>query len=53
MLAAVWVGAQEKSQYDLGLPMKEARAIMQANEQMFPAALQGFIQALERDSWIS
>lgn len=53
MLAAVCVGAQEKSQYHLGLPTKKARRLMQANEETFPAAYQDFVQALERGGWIS
>ena len=52
-LAAVCVGAQEKSQYNLGLPTKKARRLLQADENTFPAACQDFVQALERGHWIS
>lgn len=52
-IAAVCLGAQTKSQYDLGLPMEEAKRITQANEQTWAAALQDFVQALIRDGWIS
>lgn len=53
VLAAVCVGAQEKSQYNLGLPTKKARRLMQADEQTFTAAYKDFVQALKHGGWIS
>jgi hypothetical protein len=53
MLAAVCVGAQEKSQHNLGLPTKKARRLIQADERTFPAACQDFVQALQSGHWIS
>lgn len=52
-LAAVCLGAQEKSQHNLGLPTKKARRVMQADESNFTGALNDFVQALERGGWIS
>lgn len=52
-LAAVCIGAQEKSEFNLGLPTKKARKVMQADVSKFPAAVQNFVQALERGGWIT
>jgi hypothetical protein len=52
-LAAVCVGAQEKSDFNLGLPTKKARRVLKADESTFQGAVQDFVQALERGCWIS
>jgi hypothetical protein len=51
-LAAVCLGTQEKSEFNLGLPTKKARQVMQADASTFSAAVQNFVQALERGGWI-
>jgi len=53
MLAAVCVGAQEKSEFNLGLPTKKARRVLQANESTFQGTVQNFVHALERGGWIN
>lgn len=52
-LAAVCLGAQEKSEINLGLPTKKARRVLKADESTFQGAVQDFVQALERGGWIS
>jgi hypothetical protein len=52
MLAAYCLGRQEKCKYDLGLPTKKARRVLQTQGGGFQAAVKDFVQALERGGWI-
>ncbi|MDJ0751690.1 MAG: toll/interleukin-1 receptor domain-containing protein [Woeseiaceae bacterium] len=52
MLAALCVGAQEQSEFNLGLPTKKARRVMQADQNTLPVAFENLVQALERGGWI-
>lgn len=52
LMAACCVGIQEKYNYDLGLPTKKARRVMQTQGDAFQAAVRDFFQALERGGWI-
>lgn len=53
LLAATCIGAQQASPYDLGLPTKKARRLMQADATSFADAWRDFAQALESGHWIS
>lgn len=51
LLASYCLGAKEQY-HDLNLPTKKARRVMQADTDTFQAAVEDFVQALERGGWI-
>jgi hypothetical protein len=52
ILAAYCVSSQGKSEYDLGLPTRKARRVMQTKGDAFKAAFKDFVRALEQGGWI-
>lgn len=52
LLAALCLGAEEKSSYDLGLPVQAATAMMRSQGDEFQHAYRRFVSELEQGGWL-